>query len=476
MKKRMMRPLALLLALCITLPSLMATTYAIAPVTSNHSIEANVIKASSSVINLNETSLSTCNLSVSSQQNGTTEITVPTEQNNTILLTGKFYPFTEGLYKDNLLVGDFISNMPDITVCSVRIDNNVTSYKTPLIDKNNVGSCVITIIMMDSESQKLTIQGVLTDTIYESLYTIANKNKSNFLSSSKNTSRVDYLDMITQLDIGHYTEDLNSSGHIESKGTNSTTSNITNYTDVELSAFINAVRNSGYAGVDPEDYGISPAFLMNTGTQYTDAQKTSTISYIAGKYTSMDPNQIYYSRLTVAGVTKSKTSTYAAITMEIANSIMVEYVPGGVARMYLDDYGVRIKNIKLAVGDFRKGSTYGLITSSEMTGNVTNLNINVPALLGLTTNKYVAILGTALDLCSYQYTHKFNQGPADYGDTESDQLANPVTNYKVVRAVTPSTGSAFILDAGQRMRVVAYTDLTSFTSYQAEFDYTCSIT
>lgn len=405
-------------------------------------------------------------MEISSTEDGVTTIVLPEAS-----LEGKFYIFDEGAYAGKMLVGDFDSFANDIEVNTVRVDKDINPDRTTLIDTSKSGSIVLT-IELTSNNEELKYQAELSENEYASLIMSAEQNKDSFMI---NNTEYDYRDWITELDLGPISATPVSMGFDMGESTPATRALTVSLQD--LRDFIIAARASGTIGVDPTDYGISQSYLTDSGWDNQASTWTDNTQQHILKYTQGSDTPFYYTWISLVDITGHEESKMASLEINLSMGVMIEYAPGGYARIFMDDYGCKMDEIKIVVGNFKSGNKLGIIQKSTLDGQVNNNSgAQWTVLLGLVDSVWASIASTILDFCNFTLaspTSRFG-GTETYGDTAEAQLQSVKTGFQIVVADRRDSTTEFLRGSGDDVILECVTDIY-YTDWDFDFDYMVSV-
>jgi len=395
------------------------------------------------------------------------------EKDTNIIFKGELYPFLEGLYKDELILGEFEAN-GGYQVSEFRIS---TSDKT-----------LMTFKLYDTVTSK---EYSISAPVSEKKFTLINDSSRNtsVVLKANETSRIDYLDKLVQLDlkeksktstVSTSTEELQTeiSGLTEkvsvvaekiATATKSSNTELDDFSYSDLKDFIEDIKSSGNSGVNISTTGISESFFTSTGWDHSGSW--SSPMFKASKYTFNNGNGVYYTRITMMDLDvdnnfSGSTIFDAHITSAIKYGVMIEYVDGtDTAKLYLDDYGLKVYKVEFAIGKLT-GDYDNIFANREVTGQVSEDNHDITGLIGLIphTQYFTALWGTF----STEGTNQFQAGPYDLGSTVALQLAR---YDDVVRTISMNSNTTYMQDENDRMRLTGEIRFDNTVSYSSGMKY-----
>lgn len=369
-----------------------------------------------------------------------------------IKLTGDLYPFTEGLNKDKVILGEFEGVEDKYLISDFRI--------------SKLNKPIISFSVRDSNLGETYL---LQASISEKEYNILNQVSKNIMESTIKDSenRMDYLDKLVQLDLGEKLSVSSGQGiqgeqqvmingfvsekSIAKESTKSSNVLLDDFTYTELREFIQELKSSGSSGVDISTAGISESFFTTTGWQH--ANEDSGTRFGASKYTSNNGGGVYYTRITMMDVKQGhdydgSTIFDTYLSMTIKYGVMIEYVQGtNTAKLYLDNYGLKVYNVELAISELR-GNTNNIFTNRNITGQVYTNNYDITGLIGLIP--HTQYLTAFWGVFSTEGTNQFMAGKYDFGDTVNEQID---TYGKVVRGISMNSNTTYMRNEIDRMRI-----------------------
>lgn len=402
-----------------------------------------------------------------------------------IELRGHFYPFTNGYYKDNTMVGEFTTLDKNFEVISVRIDKNASNKKMNVVSTFNDGSTLLTVKVKNiATNENYLLQSNLNNQEYKKMLNQSKRNHDKYMNVAKDER--EYMDKIAKLDLGksvmtqsshsEQVEKVETSDKVASQApamtmmVTGTKTSIGNFSYAELNRFITDLKNSGYNGININNYNISESFFTRLG--WDDSCNTSTLPfYTADKYTSVDTNNIYYTRLSMIDVIHTNTwttnTTNAYLEFQYKSGVMIEYIPGsGRAKLYLDNYGLKYST-KMCLTKLN-GNTNNIFINRSLYGNIASNSYNITGLIALIPQmQYITALWDAFTTSE---TGRFNSGVESFGSTPSEQISRWG---KVVRGICLDAGSEYIYTTPQRFGLSGAIKWSYSASYTWYYNWTC---
>ncbi len=180
-----------------------------------------------------------------------------------------------------------------------------------------------------------------------------------------------------------------------------------------------------------------------------------------------------HTRLTLANVLKSNNSASREVTYQIQYNwgVMIEYIEGtNFARLYLDDYGLKFKNISLGIG-IQNQSANNFFVSLEASGRATTYSINLAPVIALVDDltNLVAIWSTV----KVNRTGVLNSGTRLYGNTIDEQERRWGKSC-VVRRIEFNSEHSYMDTEGQLMTITGGYSANGTPTFSYEIDYTAS--
>lgn len=402
-----------------------------------------------------------------------------------ISIEGNLYPMLEGLYEGDLLLGEFECNSTDIpySVEYVRVEKE-NNDKVTIIDEKSDDDIILSISITNTlDGKNYLLQSKLAVADYNYIWKDAMSLYE--LNIANKLTREEYLDKLVCLDVGQVRAESDTSGYeetITSVGNNPSIvlapsnsralkTSLDDFTYTELNDFINAVKNGGSSGVNISSYNISENFFTNTG--WDGYSVAGWCPYSSKKYTHNNGNGVYYTRLSMLDVIQGNdynsgdSNFNAYLELEVKHGVMIEYVEGtNTARLYLDDYGVKIYNINMALGKL-SGDYDNIFTGRTLSGNIQQSTYNITGLIGLIDE--LSFFVTLWSGYSNSETGQFNSGTRYFDSTVSAQLNRW---NKVIREIKLESGTAYIMSEGTRINLSG--DISCGSSWSYDWGYTYS--
>lgn len=390
-------------------------------------------------------------------------------------LVGKLYPFTEGMYAEKKLVGEY-----EITSRNGSVDVEKVKF-----DKLEAGTAV-SIRLTDNEIDKsYIVTGLIDDNDFSTLYRIGLQNKTQFLQERDNENAdTDYKDKIVWLDLGDaafpdevgYAQggpvtynsgmDFDSLNKEEPQNT-SGRANKTTLDDFSYSQINNMIRGIRAGSLSLSGYGISPDFFTETGYQHTYAD-----NFCASKYTHTTGDGIYYTRLSVLTIINGWKPEFQQIHQQMAveSGIMIVYASGSnTATLYQDNYGLKIKNVGMKIDNLR-GNVNNIFVYSRISGIVSDDSINIPILIGLVPKaKFFTTVWNAFKTHS---TSTFSGATKHFDGTVAEQSSR--YSGEVIRGIALDSKDVYMLYQGQHMLLEGGINLVGTAYWDYEWKYTAS--
>lgn len=376
-------------------------------------------------------------------------------------IEGNFYPFPSGAYAGKVIVGQFTSSNNDLDVQTVKL-SAIDNENNPVLD----------IKIKDKLSDNIySTSGQITQEKYDEIYASAMNNYNQFLQENDYDTMA-YKDFLVSIALGDdfatpITSEADESSSLEASvlSQQSTMSSLSDIPYVDLKSFVRALKNNNTIFLS--SYDISPEFLTTTGFDHVVDKEL----YAASKYTHVDPNGIYYTRLTIADLIEGVDTSNKEIHYQIQYTygVMIEYVDGApTATLYLDNYGLKFKNVCLKI-DKLGNSTSNFFKSWEMSGSVSNSSLDVVTLIGLVPK--LSIIATAWSAFQVYHTESFNGGIVYFDDTIDKQIERWG---KVIRGIAFDSDDVYIGLEGQRMTLRGGYNAVGTLSYEYGCKYTAS--
>lgn len=397
------------------------------------------------------------------------EISVePTSKTNdsSFDLVGKFYPFPDGIYENDVIIGSFEAQTDTVSVQSVKISKSqVGGYL-----RADTPTLAVEIQNIDS-GETYTTYGKVTEEKFSEMHALAMQNYYEFLKENDNNDHA-YKDFFVVLALGEEFStpiegevvDSNLLAENEINSTKSTLASKTSLGDfsyTQLKNMLRALRSNNQISLSA--YGISPSFFTETG--FDEAGNAS--EFTATKYTYDNGGGIYYTRLTMADL-KLDSSVANTLMYSIFYSfgVMIEYVEGtSTAKLYLDDYGLIFKNVQLEMD--LTGNTSNIFTSFRLDGTVNNSQHDVTGLVARVPE--FSFVTTAWNAFVTEKTGKFGGGDILLGNTVNEQLHRW---NMVIRGIAFDSEKVYIAYREDRMILSGRYNTGGTLRYNYDYRYT----
>jgi hypothetical protein len=404
------------------------------------------------------------------------------------IVKGTLYPFTEGLKNGKLILGEF-AKIDEFVINDFRVAHNSENLGIEVIDKVASNKPLISVELITNNGDTVSIQSNISNSDFNRLFNSLKTTAKLYEKDEK--LREKYLDKLVQLDTGfndivtldmEYVGEDSIERELEGESDtamfsvaamSSSKTQLSDFSYTELKNFIVDLKNSGSSGINISNYGIAESLFTTTGYNFGD-NNSSRPFHSAAKYTSNNGGGVYYTRLTMSDIEfnnnfSGSTIFDAWLSMTVKYGVMIEYVQGtNTAKLYLDDYGLKIKDVELAISKLT-GNTNNIFINRKITGRVSDNNYDISGLIGLIpeTEYLLAFWG----VFSVEGTNQFNEGPFDFGNTVSEQL----TKYnKVVRGISMDSNSSYMRSESDRMRIEGTIKFSTTCSYNWGYKYTVS--
>ncbi len=399
-------------------------------------------------------------------RNGECIINFSTTKSKEFSFSGKIYPFMEGLYEGKVIVGEFFDPEKDYEISNFKIElkeKPVLSYSVYDIEEN---------VSRD-------IEGQISIGDFKELYDKSVKEYSDFYKDSE--YRMKYLDKIVHLhlqikdDFSAPTEGVFDSDKLasidvdESKSfARSLKTDLDDFSYSELRNFILTLKSSGTSGVYISTHGIDEAFFTTEGTQFQHSW--STPSFLAAKKTVKGLNHICYTKISMMDLQRGYSPIYGGINifmrLDLKYGVMIEYVEGsGIARLYLDNNGLKLYRVKLAITKLRN-SLSAIFKNRVLSADITAHHHDVTGLVAMVPyGQYVA---GVWNFFSVMGTDQFVYSCYDFGDSVSEQLER---YGEIVKGISMNTHSTIMFNEGDYVRISGDTKHSGLLWWTTAYSY-----
>lgn len=389
----------------------------------------------------------------------------PLESGNmpSMRLQGEFYAFPDGAYKDSMIIGNFESPDNDIEVVQVRL-SAVSKEKLPVLD----------ITVKDGQAGDVArTYGSISTEEFSELYAEAVNNSNSYLQKNENDLRA-YKDFLVNLALGKEFCKSVESEAVEAENVQLTSdpnelttralkSSLNDFSYTDLKDFIDELKKNNTISLSA--YSLSQSFFTNTGFEHVKDSD----QYVASKYTHDNGGGVYYTRITLADLINGRILENKEIyyQMQYSMGVMIEYVEGtNFARLYLDNYGLDFKDVHLKI-DKLGPSTNNIFIWWEMSGSVTNSNLNVVTLIGLVPK--LSIASTMWSALEIYRTGPFDGGVVYFGETITEQVNRWG---KVIRGIAFDSDNVYMESEGQMMTIRGGYSASGTPTYAIDCKYT----
>lgn len=336
-------------------------------------------------------------------------------------LNGLFYPFNEGVYNKNLVVGDFSSSSPDFKVLNVKVD---TSVSEPTL---------IIVLMETLTGNYFELKSNITNKEFEMIY---NQSETNLkeVSISKNDLDKKLLSLYKYDIEDNQPETLN----IEYSSNTVRLMSAPRMSRSDLTAFLTAMNK--YGEVKLSDYDIPTSLFTDTGWDHYHYTNEENNPFAYSVYASKNGSDEYLAQITMLDTTVHDEDENVSVQLEYYDGMVMSYnIYTKKAKVIYYGLGGNVSNIKLAL--YLKASNDNIFTSRCLNGSLKSQS-SVKGLIGLLPHG-----GTVLTLWDYAndecITNAITQGKKDFPDTIQMQK-DKYGDENIIKAIYGESGKAYM--------------------------------
>jgi hypothetical protein len=393
-----------------------------------------------------------------------------------IYLDGVVYPFDDGIYKDNLILGEFISNNNRFKVINFKCYGTTKNDKLIYKNKGMVNNSTISLALEDLTTNKVIyLQCQVDKAVFQKLLTVANQ-----YLSSLNLSKENKINKLMDL----YKLNKSSSLNVDTSESNekivegptvydsndgfATTYGAPALSYSTLKRFIDDLNN--YGTVTLSNYGIPASFFTTTGWGHYHSASPNVFSY--SNYSTTNGAYNYLSQFSLLqGVANNSVSgniVSYGLQLNLYGGMIVEYdsYTGTVDVLF---YGVPLTHSNVQLGISKLAGNYNnFFIERDVNGvmNTTNYNA-IKGLIALTLSN--TFMSTFWDFASIEI-----QTNAIYGNKSifRDTVDGQITYYDgLIRGIYADSSSAYMNIPGHYFLLDGKFKFTSTWSVEWNYKY-----